>query len=133
MTRLVAVLCALLVTSACSESTSISTTTGGSFTLSTVNGNDLPAVETQSGGNRTEVLSGSVSLKTDGSWTLALTKRLTTAAGTTTNSTQTDSGTWTQNNGAVLLTSNTGAAISGTLFAGVLTLNNQGAIYLFRQ
>lgn len=131
MLRLAAVICAVLVTSACSESTSIGGTTGGSFTLSTVNGSDLPAISTQ-GGTQTEVTSGSIALNSDHSWASSLTKR-TTTGGTSQTTTLTDSGTWTQSNGAILLTSNTGSATSGTLVGGILTFTSGGAVYVYVQ
>jgi hypothetical protein len=133
MKRSILILCLAAMAGACSESTSITTTTGGSFTLTTVNGGDLPAVVSQEGTTRRDALSGSIVLASDMTWTSTITFRDTNGSTTGQNVTETDSGTWTQSNGAILLTSHTGTAFNAVLFGGALTIEDEGAIYLYRQ
>lgn len=132
MKRWTIALTAALALGACSDSTSIGGTTGGTFTLRTVNGEDLPALVIQQGGSLTEATSGSVSLDSDHSYQRTLTLR-TTGSGAAQTTTETESGTWTGSGGAVTLTASGGGQLNGTLFDGALTLTQNGRVFIYRQ
>jgi hypothetical protein len=103
----------------------------GSYTLRTINGNNLPFTVEQIGDDKTEVLSETMVLG-DSTFSLSGSARVT-AAGVTTTEPYANDGTFTQNGSSVILTFSSGARESGTVSSGTLTLASGGFTLVYRR
>jgi hypothetical protein len=103
----------------------------GSYTLRTINGNNLPVTVEQIGDDKTEVLSETMVLG-DGTFSLQGSIRVT-EGGLTTTQPYANDGTFTQNGSAVILTFSSGARESGTASGGTLTLVSGGFTWVYRR
>lgn len=93
----------------------------GSYTLRTVNGQPLPGVVYQEPGYKLEVVSATLTLNADASFTDSGTWRETNGT-TVTTSSSTDVGTWTRNgNSFTLVYPATGGTLAGTISGSSLS------------
>ena len=132
MRRLIPVV-ALAVAVACgSDSTTQPTaaSVAGTWSLQTVNGSPLPFTLTQTGTDKLELLSDVVTAQPNGTYTEVVQFR-TTVGGQTTTSSNTDSGTFTINGTAVVLSSAQTGSTTGQLSGNTLTLADQGYVWVF--
>jgi hypothetical protein len=102
---LTAILTAAVVLTACSDSpTGGSGQIEGTYSIHTINGSSLPYTLFQFGNDKFEVLSGSMTLQANGTFTQTFSTRET-EEGVTTTETSTSSGTWSRTGNTVVLAS----------------------------
>ena len=124
------------VLAACGDSTGPSRTgtTGiaGTYNLQTVNGSPLPYTVIQVGQDKLEVTAGRVTLTADRTFSASITFRET-ENGTATTTTETDSGTYTQNGTAINFAYADGTTDTAALNGNILTIAAQGIALVFRR
>ena len=116
----------LAVLAACSsDSTGPNGSVTGSYTLRTVNGNNVPVVVFQNTTVKDELTAGNINLNADKTWSGSLSARETTlSSGAVVTATVPANGTYTNNNGSVTLTDATdGSQLTGTAANGTLTIS----------
>lgn len=104
----------------------------GTYTLQTVNGSQLPYTVVQVGENKFEATAGRVTLNGDRTFSASITFRET-ENGITTTTTESDSGTYTQNGTALNFTYADGTTDTAALNGNTLTIAAQGIALVFRR
>ena len=137
MRRIAAVLAAgLLVVAGCSDSSGPSGEgdINGTYTLRTVNGQNLPFPVLVVGTTyRLEVTSGSLTISGNGSYSSQISLRETEGANVVTE-TQGTTGTWTRTNNAISFRDNEdGTTLSGSISQNTITFVEDGASLVFRK
>ena len=113
------------------SATGLTTSFVGSYSLKTVNGVNLPYVIAQTGQDKDELISGSITVNNGGSFTDAFTVR-STRSGQATTSSSADAGTWTSNGTAITFVFNNGSTPStGSLSGNTLTSTENGLALVF--
>ncbi|SRR5690349_21488204 len=114
----------LVAAGACgSDSTSPFAGASGSWSLQTINGGALPVI-LGSGSQAVTVLASTLTISDNGNYNEVVTLR---PAGTTSNTTFTEVGTWTFTNGTITFNDQTdGIIYQGVVSGNTLTENNQG-------
>jgi hypothetical protein len=105
-----AVLLTLLISGAalgCDDSTGPDGQVSGRYELRTVNGSNLPYIVIALGNDRLEILSGFLQVNSDLTFSSSLSTRVTQGSSTST-TTDTESGTWSQTGNQVRFTNSTG-------------------------
>lgn len=103
----------------------------GTYTLSTVNGQPLPALIFQDATRKVEILSDVVTLNENGTWSEMASLRTTTPTGAVTTAPSTDSGTYSVNGSALLLSSGQSGTTTATLLGGSLTIADAGLVLVY--
>jgi hypothetical protein len=104
----------------------------GSWSLQTINGASLPYTYAQQGTNKAEVLSDVATADAHGAYTELTTIRIT-VNGTATTQSVSDAGTYTLNGTALVLTSNDGSSVTGSVNGNTFTLAVDGFAYVYRK
>ena len=117
----------LLVGAACGGDTAAGPdeNIAGSYTLRTINGQNLPYTTVSGGVNSAEVLSSSLSLNSDGTFREERSVRRT-HAGVAITEAEMKFGTYTSTNAGVTFSATTGALVSGTRGGGSITFVEAG-------
>ena len=102
----------------------------GSYTLRTINGQNLPYTTLSSGVNKAEVLSSSLSLNADGTFGEERSVRRT-HSGVSITEPEMKFGTYTSTNSAVTFRATTGAQVSGTRGGGSITFVEEGFTFVY--
>jgi hypothetical protein len=102
----------------------------GSYTLRTINGQNLPYTTLSAGVNKAEVLSSSLSLDTDGTFREERSVRRT-HAGVAVTEPELKFGTYTSTSSGVTFTATTGAKVSGTRGGGSITFVEEGFTFVY--
>ena len=102
----------------------------GSYTLRTINGQNLPFTTLSSGLNKAEVLSSSLSLNTDGTFREERSVRRT-HSGVPVTEPETKFGTYTSTSSGVTFRATTGAQVSGTRSGGSITFVDEGLTFVY--
>jgi hypothetical protein len=119
-TMSVLVLAFLLPLAACGDGpTAVPVDVVGTWELRTINGMPLPVILASSGEDTAEVLDGSIILQADGRFEDSVTLRFT-IDGEVTTDVDVIEGTYTQQGGALVLTSDEGGSFSATVTDGEL-------------
>ena len=123
----------LLVGAACGGDTSTPPDEGpivGSYTLRTINGQNLPYTTLSAGVNTAEVLSSSLSLNTDGTFREERSVRRT-HSGVSITEAEMKFGTYTSAGSGVTFSVTTGAQVSGKRGGGSITFVEEGFTFLY--
>jgi hypothetical protein len=108
----------------------------GTYTLRTVNGQNVPFAVVVLGTYRLEVVSGSVTISgtgNSGTYTDQIVTRETQGT-TTTTETENGAGTWTRTNNAIVFRDNADAStINGSLSANTITFVQEGITFVLRK
>lgn len=133
MTRraLVLALLAFVFVAACGDSTAPKENFAGAYPLRTINGASLPYVETFEG-TRFELLSQTITLLEDGTFTVTGSVRFTEGTLTQTENFS-ERGTFTRNGPAITFIVPGESSISGTLVNEAITFSSEGLTYVFRK
>lgn len=133
MTRraLLLALFAFLTAAACGDSTAPTENIAGAYPLRTINGANLPYVEVVAN-TRFELLSETITLLDNGTFTVTGSVRLTEGTMTETE-TFTEQGTFTRNGSAITFIVPQEDNISGTLANDAITFSSDGLTYVFRK
>jgi hypothetical protein len=132
MTRLV--MAALVIgATACGDSSGLDDDVDGTYTLRTVNGSQLPFIVEEDGTSRAEIVSSTLIIHDNNTWSETTTVRLTQGTSITT-FTDTFTGTYTLNGNSVVLTDSEGDSLTAT-FSGsdTLTSTEQGFTFVYRK
>jgi hypothetical protein len=133
---IVPVLLLSLLLAACGDSTGPGDngTTGvaGTYNLQTVNGNPLPFTVLQVGEDKLEVTAGRVTLNADRTFSASVTFREKEGTSERT-TTETDSGTYTQNGNTIRFSNSDGTEDTATINGNDLTISTRGVTLLFRR
>ena len=133
MRRLVPlVLCFVLGCGSDSTTQPTQASLAGTWSLQTINGSPLPFVTTQTGTSKTEIVSDIVTASATGTYTEVAQTR-TTLNGQATLSTQSDAGTYTVTGNAVVIRSNDGTSVSGTVKGDTFTVAGNGVAFEFKK
>ena len=123
-------LCSLLLASAVvacggDSATGPNASITGNYTLRTVNGNTLPAVFFQDAQEKDELTAGNINLNADNTWSGSLSAKATDLhSGAVLTESVPANGTYTNNNGALVLTdAQDGSQLSGTVGGGTLSIS----------
>ena len=123
----------LLVGTACGGDSPTSPDEGpivGSYTLRTINGQNLPYTTLSAGVNTAEVLSSSLSLNTDGTFREERSVRRT-HQGVSVTEAEMKFGTYTSTGSGVTFTATTGVLVSGTRGSGSITFVEEGFTFVY--
>lgn len=104
----------------------------GTYTLDTVNGNKVPFAIVQIGNDKLEIMSGSVTINADGTFSGRTTLR-TTEEGRTTTEEESFTGTYTNTNNSFTFRTSDGDTYSGSVTGGSLTLIVEGFTLVYRK
>ena len=135
MRKFVLGLAALAVLGCGGDSTGPSASAVGTWSLQTINGSSLPLTVAflASPLYRLEVVSDTYVVSANGTYTEAYTSRETNGS-TITTQTDTDNGTWTQNNNAITLTdSDDGSVVTATISGDIITANLSGVVFIYER
>jgi hypothetical protein len=136
MRNFVLALIAMVTLSSCAEKgpTLAEISLTGVYTVRTVNGNNLPVVLTGSGTTTIELVSSTLTLNANGSYTDMGTLRHT-SAGVVTMGPNNDAGTYTFANGTIRFAStvNAGSILNGTPGTNTITIVSQGMTIVYRR
>ena len=102
----------------------------GSYTLRTINGQNLPYTTLSAGVNKAEVLSSSLSLDADGTFREERSVRRT-HSGVSVTEPEMKFGTYTTTSSGVTFRATTGAEVSGTRGGGSITFVEEGLTFLY--
>ena len=102
----------------------------GSYTLRTINGQNLPYTTLSAGANKAEVLSSSLSLNTDGTFREERSVRRT-HSGVSVTEPEMKFGTYASNSSGVTFSATTGAVVSGTRGGGSITFVDEGFTFVY--
>ena len=102
----------------------------GSYTLRTINGQNLPYTTLSAGVNKAEVLSSSLSLNADGTFREERSVRRT-HAGVAVSEAEMKFGTYTSTGSGVTFSVTTGAQVSGKRGGGSITFVEEGFTFLY--
>ena len=117
------------------DSTGVAASPVGTWNLQTVDNAPLPytAVFIANPLYKLEILSDVFVVRADGSYTETFTERETDGSTVTTTSDD-DTGTWVQNNGALTITSSSDqSAVSAAISGNTITVNSEGLILVFKR
>jgi hypothetical protein len=103
----------------------------GTYTLSTVNGQPLPAVLLEDATRKVEILSDVVTLRENGTWSETASLRTTTPTGAVTTTPSNDSGTYSVNGSALVLSSGQSGTTMATLLGSSLTIADAGLVLVY--
>lgn len=133
MTRraLVLALLAFVFAAACGDSTAPTENVTGAYPLRTINGANLPYVETV-GNTRFELVSETITLLDNGTFTVTGSVRLTEGTLTETENFN-EQGTFTRIGTAITFVVPEQSSISGTLANDAITFSSDGLTYVFRK
>jgi len=122
----------LLVGTACGGDTATGPeeSIAGSYTLRTINGQNLPFTTLSAGVNRAEVLSSSLSLHADGTFQEERSVRRT-HAGVSVTEAEMKFGTYTGTGSGVTFRATTGAQVSGARSGGSITFVEEGFTFVY--
>ena len=122
----------LLVGAACGRDTATGPDEdiAGSYTLRTINGQNLPYTTSSVGVNRAEVLSSSLSLNADGTFGEERSVRRT-HSGVSITEAEMKFGTYTSTSSGVTFRATTGAQVSGTTANGSITFIEEGFTFVY--
>jgi hypothetical protein len=135
MRRALAVIAVLGLLTACGSDSSTQPTgnsIAGTWVLQTANGSALPFVYSQQGANKAEVVSDIATVDTHGAYTQITQIRLTINGQVTTQSVS-DAGTYTLNGTAIVLRSNDGSSVTGSVSGNTFTLAIDGVAYIYKK
>lgn len=104
----------------------------GTYDLQTVEGTEVPAVILQVGNDVLEIVSGSVRMNEDQTFSTNATYRLTEGSEVTT-STDSQNGSFTKNGSAVRFNYSDGTQDTGSLNGKVLTITSEGITFVFQK
>lgn len=104
----------------------------GTWSLQTINGSPLPFVTSQTATSKAEIMSDIVTASATGTYTEVAQTR-TTLNGQATLSTQSDAGTYTVTGSAVVIRSNDGTSVSGTVKGDTFTVAGNGVAFEFKK
>lgn len=104
----------------------------GTWNLVTINGSPLPATIIQAPTYRLEILSDRFVLSSNGTMSDTFTYRET-ENGTATTTTETDNGTWSQNNTALTITYSDGTSQTAAVSNDTFTISEQGFVFLYER
>jgi hypothetical protein len=105
----------------------------GSYSLTTVDGHDLPFTVLDLGGYRTQLVSGMLALRSDGSYSLAIDRR-TIDGGRVTTATDGDAGRWTLAGDSLALASTQGGIPrTGSVAGDAITLQSSIRRFVLRR
>lgn len=104
----------------------------GTYTLSTLNGTNLPFVLVQVGNDKLEITQGSMTLNADNTFSDRATLRETVGGAVSTEQ-STSTGTYSRNNNALSFTYSDGSVIAGSLSGGQLTIAQDGVVGVYRK
>ena len=124
---------ALVLAVACGKDSSTQPTmasVAGSWVLTSVNGASLPAVISQTGTAKVEMVSNVVTAMAAGAYTDVYQVR-TTINGQSTTTTTTVTGTFSVSGTSVTLHSSTGGSSAGTIAGNTFTMNQDGLVLVF--
>jgi uncharacterized lipoprotein YajG len=105
----------------------------GTYTLVQLNGSPLPALTSQDAFGRVELVSGTLTLRSDRSFAETLHGRFTPTSGAIQTNTVNNSGTFTVTGSTVRLQSSEGATYSGTLNGNILEYALQGFLLRYHK
>jgi hypothetical protein len=131
MKRSAFLLTLVLALAAC-DSTGPDATVTGSYTLRTANGSNLPFVVQQILNDRVEITSGGLDLDGDHTFTATFGVR-TVQSGTTSNTTETESGTWAQTGNQLSFTFPDGSVDTGVSSDDQITIVSNGVSFVYRK
>lgn len=134
MKRFASVLVAALLFTACSDDgTGPEASLAGTYTLRTVNGQNLPFTFFQAAGYKAEILSDTYTVNANG--TFSNTAQFRETEGTTvTTTSETYTGTWTQSGNAIVFKDNEGDSQTATFTGGnTLTMTAEGLVAVYRK
>lgn len=118
---------------ACGDSTGPGGDPVGSWELETINDEQLPYTFFQFGTIRSEILSGRLIVRSDGTYENTSTTRDTDGS-TVTTTTETFTGTWTASGGSLTLTDDEdGSQINGSVSGNTLTFSEAGFEVVYRR
>jgi hypothetical protein len=117
-----------------SDSTGVAASAEGTWNLQTVNGSGLPftAAFIANPVYRLEILSDQFVVHADGTYSESFTTRETNGT-TVTTTTDTDNGTWVQNNAALTITASDGTVSSAAISGNTITVDQSGAVLVYRR
>lgn len=127
--RLTMATCCGIALAGCGDSTGPKSIVG-SYTLQTVNGGALPYILSQSGANKTEILSGAFTLNADHTFSDQGTVRIT-QSGVATTTAGSASGTYVQNNTAITLTYSDNSVDMASINGKTMTLISDGVTLVY--
>lgn len=104
----------------------------GTWNLQTVNGQGMPLTILSTTGYRLELVSDVYEVRPNGTFTETLTIRETEGSAVTTTS-ESETGTWVQNNAAITITYSDGSVETAAISGDVITANIDGAVYIYRR
>jgi hypothetical protein len=105
----------------------------GVYTLRTVNGLPLPAVIYQDATGKVEIVADAVTLNANGTWSESGTVRATLTTGAVSTQPNTDSGTYTLNGTALVLTSLQSGATTAALSGNAFTITDVGLVLVYQK
>lgn len=134
MRKLIAVLALLLLPlSACGgDSTGPDNSFAGSYELRSIGGSPLPFTVIQVGADRLEVVSGTLTINEDGTFSDRATFRITESGNVTTEQ-EAVAGTYTRNNNAFTFSDTDGDVYSGSLQGNTMTVTVEGLILVYQK
>lgn len=135
MRRALAILAVVGILAGCGSDSSTqpsATSIAGTWALQTVNGAALPFVISQSGLNKAEVISDIATADAHGAYTEIAQVRVTLNGSVTTQSSS-DAGTYTVNGTALVLKSNDGSTVTGSLNGDTFTITSDGLSLVFKK
>jgi hypothetical protein len=104
----------------------------GTWVLQNINGQVLPAIVAQTATSKTEMLSDIVTATAAGRYTVVAQLR-TTVSGQVTLSSESDAGTYTVTGNAVVIHSDDGSMINGTIVGDTFSVASSGVAYWFKK
>lgn len=116
------------------DSTGPSASAVGTWSLQSINGFGLPftVLFVASPVYRLEILSDTFVASSNGTYVETASVRETDGSSVTTQ-TQTDVGTWTQNNSAITITASDGTVSSAAISGNIITANESGDVFVYRR
>ena len=102
----------------------------GTYTLRTVAGRAVPAVLFEEGGDKLEVVSGALTLRSNGTYTGTMTLRVT-ESGSVTTETDSGTGTYTSAGGSLVLIDEEGERTPVTRAGNSITISDGGVAMVF--
>jgi hypothetical protein len=131
MFRKLTMIALAVLLAACSDGTAAKVDITGTYTLRTFNGIAVPT-GTQVDSTFTEIVSGSITLKEDDTFSASFVDRFTTDGEVTTETTP-EVGTYTFSGTTIVLTATGGHPTAGTVVDGTMTLAGEDGSYMFKK
>jgi hypothetical protein len=117
-----------------SDSTAPKVPEAGTYTLLSVNGVNVPAVTADNAVLKTEILSGTLVINADGTFSETRAGRITPAGGAPQNVPSTQAGTWADTNGALVFTTGSvtnPTTLFGSWIPGVIVYTASGSTFKY--